>query len=159
MSKLDQIKQKLADFEVKRQELLAEIQKDFPEIFKDALSESKIINSIGWRQYTVYFNDGDECYFSTYFDDVDYNIEVNGMLLEDLEGDEEEYKLVEQKWENGGYVPNPNYDEGERKILESIVKAIAQIDDTILKQLFGDHKMITIHKDGSITVEDYTDHD
>ena len=81
MTTLEKINEKLEALNAKRAELLKEIQKDFPDILKPIFEGSDKIQSFGWSQYTPYFNDGDECVFSS---NVDYPF-VNDEYVEDVD--------------------------------------------------------------------------
>jgi hypothetical protein len=66
MEILNKINQQLEEFKAKRAALVKELQQDFPNLLLPILSQSKRIDSIGWRQYTPFFNDGDECVFGVH---------------------------------------------------------------------------------------------
>ena len=181
MSTLKKIKEKLNDFEKRKQELLNEIQKDFPSIFAPLFEKSSRINEVSWTQYTDYFNDGDECRFHVHIDSA----ECNG-YNPDNDSDNEEGNFIsseiyakitsenleshkaycsrnswstERSVDEFGYMNNPNFDEKESKIFEEFKEALSELDQSFFKDLFGDHKDVTIYRDGTIYVSDYTDHE
>lgn len=65
MTTLEKIKQEMAAFEEKKNALVEELRKDFPTILKPLFEAHPTFYSIKWHQYTPYFNDGDECTFSS----------------------------------------------------------------------------------------------
>lgn len=117
-------------------------------VLKEAMTEfftthPKVLG-IRWRQYTPYFNDGDECVFGYY----------------DLA-----YKLGEDGGDYGdGYTDLPwdakELPEGLTKAalkdLRALNKALSNMEDT-LKTTFGDHVEVTVTKAG-VTVDEY-EHD
>jgi len=150
MSVVAKIKEELAAFQAKREALVAQLRTEFPTLIAPILSESKRIETIGWRQYTPYFNDGDECTFGVHQDDL----LING---EDEYGDGLEW-IREKVWAFGKYDTNPNADQEELVVLKNIKEVLQSIPDDFYKDLFGDHAIVTINKNGTIEVDDY-DHD
>ncbi len=157
MEILEKIKQEIEIFDKKRKVLLEELRAEFPKMFTELFNKSKIIESIGWKQYTVYFADGDECTFSVYQDEIDVNEEYEDDLewydwriKYYLKGDNQ-YKNILEK--------NPNLNIEDYKILQEFKEVLQSIPKDFYKDLFGDHKQITIYKDGTINVEEYTNHD
>lgn len=100
------------------------------EIFNEIFDKNPKLESFGWKQYTTYFNDGDECTFSA---NTDY-IDINGIDMYDLEDEE---------LDNLG---------------KDISELLSNISDEIMKDMFGDHKTVTIYKN-KIEIECYDDHD
>lgn len=148
MELLEKINAQLEELKEKRKALVSELQKDFPSLIVPLLAESKRIESIGWRQYTPYFNDGDECVFGV---NNDY-LEVNGV-------DEDNADFLNEKiWKDGKYENNPDIDQHEVAIFEKIQSVLKSVPDDFYKDLFGDHVRVTIHKDGRIETEEY-EHD
>lgn len=152
MKVLENIKEKLAVIEAQKQEVLQELQKDFPLIFKPLFDKSEKIQSVGWTQYTPYFNDGDECTFSANTDDLIINAEA-------------EYKMNSKDdffnkeiWGSGGTKINPNYVESEGKIIEEFQSILSEIPEEFYKELFGDHITVIIERSGNIKTVEY-EHD
>jgi hypothetical protein len=148
MELLNKINAQLDEFKAKRANLVKELQTEFPSLITPLLSQSKKIESIGWRQYTPYFNDGDECVFGVHNDDI----YVNG---------EDQYDMPfvrKTVWDGSKSVPNEEADPHEIDIVEQIEKVLQSIPEDFYKDLFGDHTAVTIHKDGRIETEEY-DHD
>lgn len=63
-SVIERLRAQAAEFETKRAELQAELQKSFPEMFTELFANFPEIKRISWVQYTPYFNDGEPCTFS-----------------------------------------------------------------------------------------------
>lgn len=88
-----------------------------------------------WKQYTPYFNDGDECVFSAGIDYPDLKLHS-----------EEDY--IEEGWSDK---------EEHQKLRDSVVETLQGFDEEDYKLIFGDHVSITVYKD-KIEVEEY-EHD
>lgn len=156
MEILEKIKQSIEEFDKRKQELLAELKNDFAPMLKPLFEKHPKITSVSWTQYTPYFNDGDECTFST---NIDYG-KVNGLNEYDddaidwrikyyLSGDEKYENILEE---------NPNIDLELYHGYEEFKALLRSIPDDFYKSLFGDHVEITINSDGSVEVEEY-EHD
>lgn len=183
MTHLEKIQEKLTELEKKRNDLLREIQADFPALFTDLWADSKLINSFSWNQYTPYFNDGDDCIFGV-------NIEYSSVNRADPYDDEEvswlneviytqltsenypeyivfcnsdlgknRYKMyLDQKIGDNAYIFNRSYNKKEHEIAKTFSSIISSIPESFLRDLFGDHVEITLHRDGSIETNKY-DHE
>lgn len=90
------------------------------EAFKEVFDKHPSIESIYWTQYTPYFNDGDPCYFRMGEYEVEY--------LED-----EEDEAIKNDDQN--------------KVIDDI-NAIFDAGDDIFEAIFGDHKRITVTREG-----------
>ena len=156
MTVLEKIQAELKVFEEKKKALVEELRKEFPTMFNELFEQSARIDSFTWRQYTPYFNDGDSCEFGVYPDDPI----INGEDLYDtdwydwryqyhLRGDKEYANLLTE---------NPKIDLTECQLVDDFIKVIEGIPEDFLKDLFGDHCQVTIHRDGSIEVNEY-EHD
>lgn len=153
MEVINKINEQLEAFKAKRTDLVKQLQTEFPALLAPLLSQSKRIESIGWRQYTPYFNDGDECIFGVHNDDLT----ING--IDDYDGDENEIAFIKEKiWNGDNWVVNTNLDKPEFELLQQIEKVLRSIPDDFYKDLFGDHVRVTVYKDGRIETEEY-EHD
>lgn len=153
MELVDKINEQLEAFKAKRADLVKQLQAEFPSLLLPLFSQSKRIESIGWRQYTPYFNDGDECIFGVHNDDLT----ING--IDDYDGDENEIAFIKEKiWNGDKWVVNTNLDKPEFDLLQQIEKVLRSIPDDFYKDLFGDHVKVTVYKDGRIETEEY-EHD
>lgn len=141
--------EKLAEFNKKKLDLISELKRDFVPMFSEDFEKSKRIDSFGWRQYTPYFNDGDECIFRV---NTDY-IYINEEDAEEIEwlGSDFDYKTKK-------YTPTSETDVTEFEVYRSIKEKLSAIPEDFFKDIFGDHVEITIHRDGRVETEEY-DHD
>lgn len=172
MEILEKVKLKIEEINKQRESLLSDLRQDFAPMLKPIFDESKgKINSIGWTQYTPYFNDGDECVFGVHFN-LDYGLYVNG---EDLEESE---LFTVSKWGLNKYTDNDgSYEEWVKKypedridpkknsdeiflygLIKEFASVLSSIDDEFYKDLFGDHVMVTVNSDGTVETEEY-EHD
>lgn len=133
MELIEKVKQRVAEIEAKRSEMLKDLQQEFPELLKSAFDKHPTVEKVTWRQYTPYFNDGDECTFgaSLGYDDLD----INGTNY----WDEEEREKVK-----------PMY--------EDFATILIEIPEEFYKDLFGDHMEVTVNRDGTVETEEY-EHD
>lgn len=151
---LNKIKEELAVIHEKRAQLVEELRPEFPKILSSIFEKSKVIESISWTQYTPYFNDGDSCEFGIYTDCISVNSKNHPC-------DEEEDTAP--IWEEKDYSQespylNPNYDPTEGAVVNEFKTVLNSIPDDFYEDLFGDHVMVTVYKDGRIEVDAY-DHD
>jgi hypothetical protein len=156
MNTLEKIKAELAAFEEKKKAFVEELRKEFPTMFKEVFDKSEKIQSFGWVQYTPFFNDGDTCEFDVHCDEP----YINGDIVYDcdwydwrvkyyLKGDKDYVNLL---------IDNPNLDVELHKIIDEFKDVINSIPEDFLQELFGDHALVIIHRDGNVEVEEY-DHD
>lgn len=125
------------------------------------------IITVGWEQYTPYFNDGEECTFDS---NVDY-CHING---KDEYGDgrwghsitEEEENAVNvmgksrtETWSSkeSKYVPNPDYDKKYVTMVKAVKDFLDTFDNDDYRDMFGDHMSIVVTKDG--VEAEYFEHD
>lgn len=108
------------------------------------------VKSVSWRQYTPYFNDGEECTFSA---NVSY-FGVNGFDDYNDEGEDGAINVIDYDYANGGR--QYKYHKGE-EIYEAIKSFLKQLENDDYKTMFGDHVLVIVRKD-EITIEEY-DHD
>lgn len=177
MSTLETIKEKIEAIKQQKEELTAQLRKDFAPMLQPLFEKSNgKIKSIGWTQYTPYFNDGDTCEFGI---NIDYPY-VNGESVYDLEilNENKHVKITEENEEEvkkhsekigyrwlknntigqGGYLPNENYDQELDSLVEEFKSVLSSIDDEFYKDLFGDHVIVTVHSNGTVETEQY-EHD
>jgi hypothetical protein len=136
-------------YEQNRLELVNALREEFSSLFIPLFEKSKLIESISWVQYTDYFNDGDACNFHANTEEIYIN-------------DEYEYELDWYSWRvdsssNNEIGPEVNIEES--RIVNEIKTLINKFSYETLEELFGDHKMITLKKDGTLVVNSYTNHD
>lgn len=172
MELLASIKEKLAEINKQKEELTKSLKKDFAPMLKPLFDKSNgKITSLGWSQYTPYFNDGDSCEFSLNID-LDYGILVNGENLDETElFTNSSYGLEKYLKKDGSYEKwinqypedalNPITMDSEidlYKILLEFVEVLESIDERFFKDLFGDHVTVTVYNNGTVETEEY-EHD
>lgn len=89
------------------------------------------LESFSWRQYTIYFNDGDPCYFSAHRDSFFVNDEWN-------------YNMEE--------------DSPLASVTNEVGDLLSVFSNDDFEFMFGDHVQVTVTKD-SIFISEYTNHD
>jgi len=114
-----------------RKEVHAEL---FKLIDESVFKKFPDVESVGWTQYTPYFNDGEPCYFGVNSDP--YSIYVNDEYGYDL--DDEELAKHED-------------------VREYVSDIIDKLSPRILETIY-DEGLVIIKRDGSFEVEDY-DHE
>lgn len=126
------------------------------ELFKPLFEKHPELNQFSWRQYTVYFNDGDTCDFSAYLDEVDAI--VNGEELENGETGEKVYTRVRNTARPGYSAEDYEYVSNPYPCLIAVREALSSIGEDGLEAIFGDHCRVVVTPN-AVTVEEYTDHD
>lgn len=172
MEKLKEIKEKIEQINQQKKDLVEQLRKDFAPILKPLFEKSKgKITSLGWTQYTPYFNDGDECVFKVN-SDLYYGIKVNGESLDDSDFFKYSTRSLSKYLKKDGsyeeWIKNFPDDalsddkKDEELYLYSILldfeEILNSIDDEFLKDLFGDHVEVTVHSGGAISTDEY-EHD
>lgn len=177
MTSLETIKAKISEINAKKQELIADLRKDFAPMLKPLFEKSNgKISSFGWTQYTPHWNDGDECTFRVnigypMINGVDYDehdsLEEEKYVTITAENEKEVKEYLElkgYKWMmnntigQGGYIKNKKYDSKLIELTEEFKSVLSNIDSEFLKDLFGDHVLVTVHDNGTIETEEY-EHD
>lgn len=105
-------------------------------LFASVFDQHPKLESFSWNQYTPYFNDGDECVFRVN-SDAD-SLYYNGDSYYDYTEDNE---ALMKEFENG-----------PGKTIETILNSLG---DDILRNIFGDHALITVNRDGTVEVDGY----
>lgn len=142
--------------------------------------------SISWTQYTPYFNDGESCEFGVYANEYgkyngqemqDIGIETPYKYTRVLADENEVKRNVElvnlyriTDWSGNprhlnskvgeyGYVDNKDENlHPSSSFCFILFSVINMIPSEILREVIGDHIEVTLHKDGTITTENY-EHD
>jgi hypothetical protein len=149
--------------EIKRikSELREVLSNNFHSLIKELFDTYPELNSIGWKQYTPYFNDGEPCEFRSMHhyptingNDENYGVseQPEGVLDIVMLGSEEIY---DENWKK---VKNPNYKPYYAEIVKSVKDFLNQFDDDDMEDLFGDHVSVHITSEG-IDIQDYDSHD
>jgi hypothetical protein len=110
----------------------------FAEVFAEFFIKHPEVDSFSWRQYTPFFNDGEACEF---YARIDYpSVTISGEYYSDEYDTPDQYKGIH----------------------EEVADLLRQFHSDEYFTMFGDHKAITVSRDGStikIDVDDYEDHD
>lgn len=173
---LDNIKNQIKTIEEQKQTLINELSSKFPTLFTPLFEQAPKLNCFSWRQYTPYFNDGDECVFRVNIDDLiinglDLDESIAALYLYKTLQNEEDVCInneISQKLNYTWYKKrligqtgisyNPDYDEQTAIVVTQIKDVLREISDEFYKELFGDHCTVTVFSDGNIEIEEY-DHD
>ena len=114
------------------------------------------IKAIRWNQYTPYFNDGDECVFSSNHSEYPEVLLV-GNDSSEAEGDDEDDE--DDDWQD--FSPPWNYEklnaEEQAKCTGEVQLRLilSQFTDQDVLDMFGDHVEVVIKRD-TIEVEEYS---
>lgn len=157
MNVLESIKEKIGAIKKQKEELTSQLRGDFAPMLKPLFEKSNgKIESITWNQYTPYFNDGDECTFSTNFD----YFSINGENVDDIDALDWRirYHIEDDKEKIEKYPLQPEWDFELYRIVEEFKEILNSIDDEFYKDLFGDHVEVTVKSDGTVETKEY-DHD
>lgn len=160
MKQIAEIEKLFDEMNAEMQALRETYQKRGQEIFKLAFKEffeaNPEVHVVGWRQYTPYFNDGDECVFQCY---AEYAFVSNAKDYENIrwgeyEGDEEGV------WCSDGDYGDHNKEmipESVEKNADALRKLLSKIDEDVFLDMFGNHVQVFATREG-FDVQDY-DHD
>jgi hypothetical protein len=153
---------------------MAKIENEFREkmqaLFTNAAKtffvECPDVKAIAWNQYTPYFNDGEECVFNVnevHFyggnDNFDIrNYDLQALSYEDLdptdeiEEDDGAWYISTSSWRGGNA---ESIEKLGQKQYDSIIamQSIIAGNEDIMRALFGDHTLVAITKDETITEE------
>lgn len=153
----DELKQMNAELEQLKAAHLEKSKGIFTNVAAQLFTKHPALQSFGWTQYTPYYNDGDECVFSARTDDPDINgIDSYSMDFEDeLITDYDSSK----KDGNGNYSKKPNewYGHPIKGAVEDVKEFLSNIDNAVLRDMFGDHVQVKVTANGT-EVEEY-EHD
>jgi len=107
------------------------------ELFKELFDKHPQLQSVTWRQYTPYFNDGDPCYFRVGEFETDFDGE---------EADEDEDEEVDETTGPLDIVTEEviDYD----AINEAVGELEGLLPEDVLEYVFGDHVTITATREG-----------
>ncbi len=121
-------------FKARIKELRKQIETEAKEFFKTEskalFSQFDELKSFSWTQYTPYFNDGQECTFSS-----NHNYPEINDRGEDDDGEEKETPAVSEKCD------------------KAIEDFLGNFDDEDMEVMFGDHVKVTVTRKGVSTDE------
>lgn len=153
MTTLESIKEKIESIKKQKEELVNQLKNDFAPMLKPLFDKTNgKITSIGWNQYTPYFNDGDECMFSVNFD----YLNINGKNEYDI--DSLDWRIKYYLEGNEKYPLQEEWDLELFGFVNEFKELLNSIDDDFYKDLFGDHVEVTVNADGTVETSEY-DHD
>lgn len=118
--------ERLDYFKSVRDKMVNDLRSEFPNFILPLMAQSDNIKSIGFTAYTPYFNDGDTC---------GYRVHTSYLYVN---GDED-----------------PQLSDDDRKLVNEISKVLRQIPDEIYRDVFGDHVLVHVNIDGTVTTEEY----
>lgn len=142
----------LAQTEVRKQ-----AQSSILDMLKILFDKYPIVKSVSFVAFTPYFNDGEECIYSTTAGSCDFNGYVGG----DVKVAPDNIRLrSRKKWwtRETGYIDHKHYDAECEEACFAFDAIIGAIKSDTWKFVVGDHVKVTITAE-SITTESYDDHD
>lgn len=122
---LDKYKATKKLYEQTKKQMRRQVSEAFREAAQAVFAENPDLKSFGWDQYTPYFNDGDECVFRVYLDDLD----INGKLAFDWDESSAEGKAAS-------------------KLVRKVSSFLKQFSEDDLREVFGDHKHVLVTRRG-----------
>lgn len=143
-----------------RKEFVAAAEIEFLESAKQLFEKYDRLKSFGFTAYTNYFNDGDECTYNVHGDYPDINgYGDSGCETENGSGENLLQLAQKRSYDSVAeqYVKNPNFDPMAETIETAVKDFIRSFEDDTIRDIFGDHKKITVTKK-SVKVEEY-EHD
>lgn len=154
----EELKQMNAELEELKAQHLEKSKGMFTKVSALLFEKHPKLESFDWTQYTPYFNDGDECVFSARTDEPG----INGVSGYDVNFDDEfvtdysakEKDPVTKQWPK---IPNKDYNLELAAAHKDVKEFLSNIDDSVLRELFGDHVEVTVTAQG--TSVDEHDHD
>jgi hypothetical protein len=171
--KIDQLKKQIEEHTSKiaalKQQMMEELRKDFHGALVELFDAYPFVHAVHFTAYTPYFNDGDECTFSSHHDDCGFN-GYDGYgddkdksvknAFGDIEGEDilhTSRETIYVKGENGkwGSAINPNFNALNKKAVEDFRSALNAVSDEAWQELVGDHCIVMIDRKG-IHVEEYS---
>lgn len=165
---LEEIKKGKDEIRNLQEQMRNKIKANFHELAKTVFNEYPELKSFGWTQYTPYFNDGEECVFSSNHDDPFINgfdswtssdepgdcwgYFDNGQDegAENIYGKNREYKeKIYGELPDGGRceIDNPDYNPRNGEIVKSVKDFLNVFDEQDYKDMFGDHVSVIVTPD------------
>lgn len=124
---MEKFRELLKEYNEKKKMLFAEFSRTFTTTVAEMFIEG--VDTISFPMYTMYFNDGEECTFYVYFD----NVEINRESMYDRDFQQEEDDMISK-----------------------IGKIVEEIPEKFFKDVFGDHILLTIYRDGEFSTSHYS---
>ena len=136
----------------------------FRKQIEKSFKENPTVLGVRWTQYTPYFNDGEPCTFSgpysLYYSLAEESDESDSSQNDESseeESNEEEDEYDDDEDDDSEYSELSSYrgTPEDLKIIESF-KWITQLNDDFLLAMFGDDAQVTIRRDLTIKVSEYS---
>jgi hypothetical protein len=158
----DNIKQKLAAL---KEDYKKTAEAMFHEGVKELFELHPSLDSFGFKAYSPYFNDGEECTFSAltdypYINGFDDDGSSMKKHFEPREGDSNIWKKISH-WDYSKGYQNRVWVDGDAELdamVKDVKEFLSSFDNDVWEDLIGNHVIVRISKDG-IETEDYSDHD
>lgn len=162
----DNFESELTKFEEQKRAMVEKLRPTFKELFKEFFERNPQIEFITWTQFTPYFNDGDECIFRVN--------DLYGFLSEEeMEDDPWDGTFPLWGWRKPDVITKEDLKE-KKNVLDKFDGDLAKIkqasdefdllqtqfrsiDESLLKEIFGDHVRVIASRDG-LDVDNY-EHD
>lgn len=149
----EHLKQMNAEMEALKKSYLEKSKEQFTIAAKEVFDAHPTLESFRWTQYTPYFNDGDTCEFTAHI----YEPILNGEddeIFSAVNVDYGKYDNATRSYPNRKETPNPKYRPDLVSARETVAKFLKCIDESVLKDMFGDHAEVTCSRSGT-EVEKY----
>lgn len=143
----EELKQMNAELDELKKAHLEKSKAMFTKISQLLFDKHPKLESFGWRQYTPYFNDGDECTFGAHTDEPD----INGIDGYDCDFSRERITDYSAPKVGGEHpkIDNPAFNPDLDLCLTDVKAFLNEIDDSVFRQMFGDHVRITVNRGGT----------
>lgn len=152
----EQLKEMNAELEALKKAHLEKSKALFTEVSKKVFEAHPALKSFGWTQYTPYFNDGEECTFSANTSYPDIN-EHDGDDINFEDENVTDWSAVKDASGNRPIKKNEMYNPELQAALVTVKEFLNNVEDEVLRDLFGDHVRVTVTADGT-EVDEY-EHD
>jgi hypothetical protein len=168
MELINDIQKQIKEMDEQRQKLTEQLRPRFKEVFTPFLEKYQgKIGYIYWVQYTPYFNDGDECVFSTH-----EFCATTAQNEEELEEEDEypyegTFPLYYSTYQSET-IEDADIEQKTIKVFgsreaviecgrdfEELAKTFQMIPDDMLKDVLGDHVSIKISLKHGVEVDEY----
>ncbi len=119
-----------------KEEHVAKMKSSFKELFEEFFKEAPNIQALAWSQYTPYFDDGNECVFDIHeIIFITKNFDPDNILgYYEYYDDEYSTELI-----------------GAEQELAKDIEKLIRANETVMKDMFGDHAQVIIHRGGMIS--------
>lgn len=123
--------------QAKREEYETFVTEEFRAGFTTLFDQFPEMDHVTWKQYTPFWNDGDECLFRTGARDAD---------------------IFDEKGEELGYWFTEYSKERMNLLCKTVQDFLNEFDIADYRVMFGDHVSVTVARSG-VTIDEFTEHD